>query len=236
MAISRHELKSDQFVSTLDNWYEFYLNYQKQIVIGAIIAAVVIAAAYGGLSWYRNRNAQAEALLSTGLDALHAPLATAGQAVPPGVTVYPSLQARAQAARKSFQACADAYGNSQSGREARYYLGLTEIDLGHIGAAEADLRAVAASGDARVATLADNALANLYASEGKNEQAKALLQKLIAQPSLVVPRAMAMMELAQLEAATNPAAASQLYQQIQRDYPDTQTAQKAQANLAALPQ
>ncbi|MGH9542307.1 MAG: tetratricopeptide repeat protein [Terriglobales bacterium] len=235
MAISRQELKSDQFVSTLDNWYEFYLNYQKQILIGAIAVAVAIAVVVGVLDWARTRNARAEALLSSGLETLHAPLANAAEPAPAGVQTYNDAQERARAAQASFRAAADSYAGTESGREARYYLGLTEIDLGNTAGAETDLKAVAAGKDARVASLAQNALANLYASEGKSAEAQALFEKLIAHPSNVVPRPLAMMELAELQSVTNPAAAGKLYQQIQREYPNSELAQTAQQNLASLP-
>ncbi|HZT72557.1 MAG TPA: tetratricopeptide repeat protein [Terriglobales bacterium] len=233
MAISRQELKSDQFVSTLDNWYEFYLNYQKQIQTAAIVVAVAIAAGVGLTAWVRNRDARAEALFSQGLATLHAPLAGAATAAP-GVTTYANAQARAQAAEKFFQQAADSYASTESGREAKYYLGLIAIERGDTAKGEAVLKAVAAGKDARVASLAENALANLYATQGKTNEARALYQKLIANPSVVVPRSLAMIELADLEAVNDPGAARKLYEQIQQQFPDSDLARTAQDSLAAL--
>lgn len=235
MAISRHELKQDQFVSTLDSWYEFYLNYQRQIVIGAIIAVAIIVIAILGANWYRGRQATAASLLSQGVGILHAPLTTAGEPAPAGVTSYPSAAARANAALPLFRKVTNQYRGTASAPEAAYYIGLAERDKGDTAEAERDLRAAAAGPDARVSALAQNALANLYASLGQTSQAEASFRKLLGRSSEVAPKSFVLLELAELEARTNPAAAATLYRQIEHDYPQTLTAQQAGQELASLP-
>lgn len=236
MAISRHELKSDQFVSTLDSWYEFYLNYQKQILYGALIAVGVLVAAYATIAWYRGRQAHAQELLSAGLDTYHAPLLEGKETPPPGVTMFAGVQQRAAAAGKIFRQDAEQYGGTAAGRMADYYLALSELDQHQNAAAANRLRALAASGDREVASLASNALANLEAGQGHVSVAETILRKLIAHPTGLVPKTLAIMELAALEAPTDPAAARKLYQQVENADPNSQTAQLAQQRLAALPQ
>ncbi|MGH9533937.1 MAG: hypothetical protein ACRD2E_03665 [Terriglobales bacterium] len=235
MAISRQELKTDQFVSTLDSWYEFYLNYQKQILYGAIIVAVALAVAYGAVAWYRGRQAKAQKLLAAGLEAYHAPLVEGKEAPPPGITVYASVAARAQAAGQLFRQDTESYGSTAAGRMARYYLALTELDQNHVAQAVQQLQALAAGNHAEVAGLAGNALANLQAGQGKTAQAEATLRQLMARPTSLVPKTLVMLELAELEATTDPAAARRLYQQVQQADPNSQTAQLAQQRLAELP-
>lgn len=236
MAISRQELKSDQFVSTLDSWYEFYLNYQRQIWYGAIIAAVILVVAYGLIAWHRGRQIHAQALLSAGLDAYHAPLVEGKEAPPPGITEYPTAQARAAAAGKLFAQAVSQYGSTRAGRMARYYLALSEMDQDQNAAARKNLQALMANPQGPVASLAANTLANLEASEGQTAAAEAGLRQLLAHPTPLVPKTMSLMELAALVAPTQPAQARRLYQQVQQAAPDTQTAQLAARQLAQLPQ
>lgn len=236
MAISRQELKSDQFVSTLDAWYEFYLNYQRQIWYGAIAAVVILVVAYGLIAWQRGRQAHAQALLAAGLDAYHAPLVEGKEAPPPGIKEYATAETRAAAAGKLFQQAAEQYGSTRTGRMAKYYLALTEMDRQQYAAAEGNLRALIGRGHGQVSSLAANALANLEAGQGHTARAEVALRQLLAHPTSLVPKTMSLMELAALEAPTQPAAARRLYQQVQQADPDSQTAQQAARLLAQLPE
>lgn len=236
MAISRQELKSDQFVSTLDTWYEFYLNYQRQIWYGAIVAVVILVAAYAIIAWHRGRQAHAQALLAAGLDAYHAPLIEGKEAPPPGIKEYASAQSRAAAAGQLFQQVAARYGSTRTGQLAKYYLALTEMDQQRDAVAEKSLRALMRQGDPSVASLAANALANFQAGQGKTAQAEQVLRQLVAHPTTLVPKTMSQLELAGLLASTNPAGARQIYQQIQQADPNSQTAQLAARQLAQLPE
>lgn len=233
--ISRQELKSDEFVSGVDAAFEFYLQHQKQILTLLVVVVVVVASSYGVYAWNHKRNQQASNLLSAGLDTVHAPILQAGQTAPANITAFANEQARARAAQAQFQKAVDQYGSTESGKIARYYLGLTQVDLNQPKQAESTLQQVISSGDATVQALARNALANLYIAEGKTADARKLLQDLAQQNSPMVPRAMALTELAQLEANSDPAAAATIYKQLSKEYPNTQTAQQAQQALASLP-
>jgi len=64
------------------------------------------------------------------MQAYQTPLAQPGEAVPPGVTTYPSIAERAKAANALFQAVANKYGMTPDGRNALYFAGLTYIEAG----------------------------------------------------------------------------------------------------------
>jgi len=232
--ISRQELKSDEFVSGVDAAFEFYLQHQKQILTILVIVVVVVASAYGVYAWNHSRTQKAEAALSTGLDRLHAPILAKGQTAPPGVETFASAQDRARAAQEQFEKVIADYGSTRAGKIARYYLGLTQVELQQTSQAESTLQQASQSGGA-VQPLAQNALANLYISEGKAEQARPILEALIKQNSPAVPKAVAMTELAEMEKTSDPAAAARLYQQLSQDYPNTPTGQQAEQALASLP-
>lgn len=233
--ISRQELKSDEFVSGVDAAFEFYLQHQKQILTILVIVVVVVASAYGVYAWNHNRTQKAEAALAVGLDRLHAPILAKGQTAPPGVETFGSEQDRARAAQQQFEKVIAGYGSTDSGQIARYYLGLTQVELQQTQQAESTLKQASQSGDDTVQALARNALANLYISEGKAEQARPILEDLIKQDSPTVPKAVAMTELAELDKTSDPAAAARLYKQLSQDYPNTPTGQQAEQALASLP-
>ena len=236
--ISRKELKSDEFVSGVDAALEFFRRHRTRIIALAVVVLVVAASGYGYYAWQRSRNQAATALLVQGLDALHAPVAgsTANPAdVTPGATTYPNARARAAAAAKFFAQGAAQYGSTMAGQLSRYYLGLAQLDQNDP-AAEQTLRQAAASSSPVASTAAKHALANLDIANNHLAQAHALLLELTRQDSATLPRAVAMLELAELDRTYNPKEAARYYQQLQTDYPGTATAQQAKQELASLSQ
>ncbi|HXE31761.1 MAG TPA: hypothetical protein VN515_08170 [Terriglobales bacterium] len=229
--ISRKELKSDEFVSGMDAALEFFLQHRDRIIVAAVILAVALGGGYGIYAWRASRNQRAAAMLAEALTTLHAPLL--GPTTPQGTAAYASPATRGTAAAQQFQAVISQYPSTAAGQLARYYLGLAQLDALDP-SAEKNLQAAADSGDAVASTAAKNALANLDIQQGKLPQAHALLLELSKQDSATMPRAVALMELADLDRTYNPTEAAQYYRQLQADYPSTQTAQQAGQQLAAI--
>ena len=229
--ISRKELKNDEFVSGMDAAYEFFLQHQQRIITAAVVLAVVIGVGWAFFAWRSARNQKAATMLAQGLNTLHAPLLSPN--TPNGVSTYASVETRATAAAKQFQATHDAYPSTESGQFALYYLGLAQLDMKNPNA-EKTLTTASNSSDTAVATAAKHALANYDIEQNKLAQAHALLQQLTQQDSTLLPRAVALMELADLDRTYNPKEAAQYYRQLQADYPATATAQQAQQQLASL--
>jgi len=231
--ISRKELKSDEFVSGMDAAYEYFLQHRNRILTLAVAVVVVVALGYGFFAWRASRNQKAAALLAQGLNTLHAPLLSAS--TPQGTAAYASVATRAAAAAQQFQAVVAQYPSTSAGQLARYYLGLAQLDT-QSPDAQKNLAAAAASSDATVATAAKHALANLYIQQSQPAKAHDLLLQLTQQDSTTLPRAVALLELADLDRTYNPKEAAQYYQQLQTDYPNTATAEQAQQQLATLKQ
>ena len=230
--ISRKELKSDEFVSGMDAAYEFFLQHRDRIIVAAVALAVVLGIGYGVYAWRQSRSQAAAALLAQAINTLHAPLA--GPGVPAGVTDYPSSDVRAAAAAKQFQSVISHYRSTASGQLAQYYLGLAQLDQKNDAAARKTFQAASASGDRVAATAAKHALANLDIAQNNLSEAHALLLQLAQQDSPTLPRAVAVMELANLDRTYNPKEAVKYYQQLQSDYPSTRTADQAKQQLASL--
>ncbi len=70
---------------------------------------------------------------------------------------------------------------------------------------------------------------------GQGDEAAKLYQELIAKPTLLVPKPVVMLALAQHYGEKNPTEAAKLYGQIKSDYPDTPIAERADQALSLLP-
>ena len=231
--ISRKELKSDEFVSGMDAAYEYFLQHRDRIIVLAVVVAVVAGVGYGIYTWRSARNRSAAAMLAQGINTLHTPLLSSG--TPSGTSTFANTATRATAAAKQFQAVIDQYGSTESGQLANFYLGLAQVDENSPEATKT-LETAAASGDSTVAAAAKHALANLDIAAGKLPEAHALLLELTHQDSALLPRSVALIELADLDRTYNPKEAAQFYRQLQTDYPSTSIAQQAQQQLASLKQ
>jgi tetratricopeptide (TPR) repeat protein len=120
---------------------------------------------------------------------------------------------------------------------ARYHVGICESLLGNSGAAINTLQEASRDGDREIATLAQLALAGEFFKTGKKQEAVKIYQNLADHPSLAVPRARALLGLADALKDSQPARARQLYDQVQRQFPsDASIAEAMRQQIAELPQ
>jgi tetratricopeptide (TPR) repeat protein len=191
-------LKKDKFVSTTTHGLEWASeNRQSVIVNGGILLAVIVIAIVSVVV-YNSRSEAASVAFGAAMQAYQTPLAQPGEAVPPGVTTYPSIAERAKAAGALFQAVANKYGMTPDGRNARYFAGLTYIEAGENQQAEVTLNKVAGGWDSDLGALAKFALAQLYRNTGRDPQAIDLYKKLSDKPTATVPADLAQLQLADL--------------------------------------
>ncbi|MGA2569810.1 MAG: coatomer subunit epsilon, partial [Terracidiphilus sp.] len=98
-------------------------------------------------------------------------------------------------------AIAHDYGWLPAGSRARYFAGVTYIELGQNGKAEPELKAAAGSWDRNLANLAKLALAGLYRQSSRDSEAVALYNEIAAKPSATVSAGAAQLALADLYTA-----------------------------------
>ncbi len=227
MAIKRQELKSDEFVSFLDEIYEWYLNRQHEVLTyGSVIVAAALL--IGGVYYvHQHREQQASNGLSQALQTQSGQL---------GSPQTPALEKEnATKAQKQLQAVFQSYGGTPAGKLARYDYALTQLQTGDEAGAESTLKQVVNKGGA-AAGLARIALANLYQGQNHLDLARKELQDAVAHPTPLTPKAESLMLLAQLEGQQDRAAAAKLYQQVKTEYPNTQIADLASEKLQQLNQ
>lgn len=231
---TRHALKQDKFVDATTSGLEWIGDHRANVIRFSIGVVLVIGAIVAGVVVYQQRSAAANQLFGQAMDIYSTPLANPNQPAEPGQKTYPSAADRAKAAYPLFQQTADQYGWLRSGEMARYFAGLTELDLGKTDQARTDLEKATHSGGSNLEALAKMALANLDEQSGQTSQAISVLNDLIQHPTTTVPRVQAQFQLAALYETSNPQEARRVYAEIKDQNKDTDAAQIATQKLAAL--
>ena len=234
-AETRRQLKQDRFAATVAQEVEWASEHRRQLVIGGIVVAVVLALGLGWWWWNGQQDLKASAQLAEAIRTYTAPIVTPDQPPVPGQPSFNSAADRAKAALKLFADIENKYGSTTSGKVARYYTGLCFRDSGDIADAEKALKKSADDGDVDRAALAKFALAELYAAQSRNDDAVKAYNDLAAHPAASVSRSTALLTLAQFyEELKQPQQARDTYQQILKDDSKSQFGQYAQTRLAAL--
>ena len=238
-AETRHQLKQDRFsrvtfeaAGNAAHWTE---EHKAKLVVIVIAVVVIAAIAFGGWYYVNAQDEKASAELSTAVRTFETPIRPAGMPAQPGYDSFASSQERATAARKQFQAIVDKYPRTHTADMARYFVGLAASQLGDNAAAERSLQEAAGSSNADLGALGKFALASVYRSEHKDQQAIDLYKQLIDKPTIVVSKATAQLELAGFyESQQKPDDAKKIYDQVAKDNPSTEAASIAQRRKAAL--
>ena len=137
---TRHRLKQDQFAAGASEAIDWTVEHRDKLLYGAIAVAVVLALGIGGW-WYMQQQEDAAGIaLGHAIGVYTTPLSTAGQPPVAGTTQFTSTKDRAKAAKDEFKNIADKYGSTSSGKIAKYFMGLTDMDLGNTVDAERELK------------------------------------------------------------------------------------------------
>jgi hypothetical protein len=211
---TRHALKQDKLVEATRTSVDWFEENRSKVISAAVAAIVLLAIVIAAIVFYSKRSAAAELAFGEAMDTYNAPLAQPGQPAAPGEKTFATAAARAKQANQQFVQVADGYSFFEAGKTARYFAGLTAIDMGQTGPAENYLTQVADGHDAALASLGKLALANLYQQTNRSSQAVVLLNQLIAKPTNTVPVDAARLQLAAIYEKTNPAEAKKIYAQL----------------------
>jgi predicted negative regulator of RcsB-dependent stress response len=196
---TRHALKNDKFAQVAANSASWVGEHRSSVVRWIVIGVVALVVVVGGLLTWNFRSSAAADALGAAMDIYTAPLQLPGE--PPQSGTYKTAAERAKAANAEFAAVADKYGWMEQGQMARYFVGVTDQEMGQNAQAETALQAVAGSWNRNLANLAKVALASLDHQTGRDSQAIDLYNQIIAKPSTTVPANVAQLDLADLYAA-----------------------------------
>ncbi len=229
---TRHQLKQDRFAEATKETFSWAVEHRQKLVTGGIVAGVAIIVVLGiwyGLSY---QSQKADGALSLALRTYQAPLRPPNAPADPVMLSFTSANERAKVANAEFRKVADSYGYTTSGKIARYFEGLTLRDMGDLPGAERVLKDVGGSKDLQ--SLAKMALAGVYRDTGREKDAIALYNDLIAHPTSAVAKSTAQLELADVYATSQPVEARRIYEQVRKDEPTSPAAEIAGGKLAAL--
>lgn len=228
---TRHALKQDGLVQATSTSVGWIQTHRHNVIRVSIAALIVVVAAVAGVLVYNQRSAAAQAAFGQAVETYTTPLKQPGAPPEPGQPSFATSAERAGAANPKFLAVADKYGMLEAGRNARYFAGLSYIDLGNTSAAESELKQVADAHDGNVASLAKSALAGLYHQTNRDGDAIKLYQELIAKPTDTVPASAAKLQLAEMYETTKPAEARKLYAELEDKEKTTAAGQIAAEKL-----
>jgi hypothetical protein len=232
--ISRKELKQDKIKETLEHGAEAVFSHS-QLTLIVLLVILVVVSAYGGWRIYNDRQTvQASAQYDAAMKIYGARIGATPDPADPTEPVFTDESARAQAASQKFTPVADKYPSTDPGKLSRYYLALCYEDLEKTNQALEELKKLTSGSDKELAAMAQYQTALIYARTGKTDDATKVFRALADKPSVIVTRPMVLLELAGVLRQSNPKEAVTVYQQIKKDYPDTQISEEAQRGLDLL--
>ncbi len=171
---------------------EFFKERGRTIGYAAIGVVALILAIFGGIKYLDRRESQAQERLSQGMAFFHAQVAPDAPKDPFGkglVPLFSSDAAKYKAAAGEFSSLVSGYGHAKVSIIARYYLGLSQLQLGQKKEAVENLEAVANnSRDRLVGNLAKKALARTLAGSGNPKRSREILEGMIKDPQCSLPK------------------------------------------------
>ena len=234
----RHRLKENELSQVLgDATVRLQENKRTLGLIGGAVA-VLLVAGIGYWAWTTRSQNRAQAMLGDALVIMQAPVEDPKAGAKPGVTSYPTVQARAEAALTKFTEVYNAYPSTTAGIAARYYAAAALSMLGRHGDAAARFQET-------VQRAGENSFYGRMARLGvveANTQAKKYDEAISAAQALVnnttddtIPRDALLMELGRVQAAAGKKTeAKQTLDKMIADFPGSPYIEEAKKMLAEL--
>jgi len=233
----RHRLKENELSHALEDATARLQEHRSTVMMGAGAVLLVLVAGLGYWAWTTRSQNRAQTLLGDAIVIMQSPVEEKPGAKP-GVTGYPTVQARAEAALAKFAEVYNAYPSTDAGVASRYYAASALAMLGrHDEAAkrfqETADRAGANSFYGRVARLG---VVEAHAQAKKYDEAITVAQALVNNTTDdTIPRDALLMELGRVQAAAGKKAeAKQTLDKVIADFPGSPYVEEAKRMLAEL--
>lgn len=233
--ISRRELKKDEVRETFAHGAEALLSHQ-QLLMYVIIAALVAAIGFFGWKAYSERQTvRASAAFDDAMKDFQARVTAPGESSQPGELTYVDEKMKYGDSSKKFSEVVLKYPRTRPGQLAKYYEALSLEKLGKNDDAKKLFQELADNGDEEFAAMAKLEFAGLQDRMGKPDDAVKLYEQLLAKPTVLVPKPVVLLALAEHYGPNNPTEAAKYFGQIRSEFPGTPIAQQAEQELALLP-
>jgi predicted negative regulator of RcsB-dependent stress response len=239
--LTRQELKQDELLTTVEDFENLAKQHYKEII--AVIVAVILVggAVYGFRFWNERQESECNALLGTALKTFHASVGSASPDLFGGGqdqvnSTFPTAQAKYKKALEQFDNLVQRFPRQRAAAIARYHAGLCQAELGDTSAAIRTLQQASRTADRNIGSLAQLALAGELVRAGKLDDAAKLYRELQDHPTSTVPKATAMLALADACRQSRPAEARQIYEKIEKEFSsNTYLASTVKQQLESLP-
>lgn len=207
--ITRKELKTDKFALEVGHTVTFFEEHQKELIRYGAGGIVLILLIVGYSMYSHQQHAVRQDALARAIQVQESPV---GPITNPGQTQtsFPTQDAKDEVALKTFGDLQSKYSGSEEAEIAGYYLGSIKADQGKLAEAEKNFKDVADKGNAKYASLAKFALAQIYFADGRADQGESTLRELIASPTIYISKEQATIALARGILAKKPAEARKL--------------------------
>ena len=234
----RHRLKENELSHALGDASARFRENRSTFGLAMGILVLVLVAGIGYWAWTTRSENRAQALLGDAIVVMQAPVEDPKPGAKPGVTGYPTIQARAEAALAKFAEVYNAYPSTDAGIAARYYAASALGMLGRHEEAAARFREVAdhAGTDSFYGRMAQLGIVEASAQAKKYDEAIGAAQALVNNTSDdTIPRDALLMELGRVQAAAGKKAeAKQTLDKVIADFPDSPYVDEAKRMLAEL--
>jgi tetratricopeptide (TPR) repeat protein len=229
----RHQLKQDRFREATIEQVHWAVEHRNALILWGIVVLAAIAIGFGSWAYINHRDELASVELNKAARTYETPISPVAT---PGYPSFTSVAERAKKAHAEFQAVADQYRHTRNGEVALYLAGLTAIEAGDSKTGEQELKETADHSNNDLAAPAKMALAALYRNSNRDAQALELYKQVVDKPSTTVAKQSAQFELAALYVLRKqPQEARRLYEQIQKENPNSEYSGLAASKLAELP-
>jgi tetratricopeptide (TPR) repeat protein len=220
--LTRQELKQDELLTSVEEFENLAKKHYREII--AIFGALILVggAVYGFRFWSERQESECNSLLGTALKTFHASVGSAspdlfGGGQDQANPTFPTVQAKYKKALEQFDNVVRRFPRQKGAAIARYHAGLCQAELGDTTAAIRILEEASRTSDQNIGSLAQLALAGELVRIGRLDDAAKLYRKLQDHPTSTVPKATAMLALADAYRQTRPAQARQIYVEMEKE-------------------
>ena len=239
--LTRHELKQDELLTTVEEFEDFTKKHRREIVVVVVGVILLAGAVYGFRFWSERQESECNALLGTALKTFHASVGSPspdlfGGGQDQANPTFPTAHAKYKKALEQFDNLVRRFPRQKAAGIARYHAGLCQAELGDQAAAIKTLQEASRTSDQSISSLAKLALAGELVRASKLDDAAKLYRELQDHPTATVPRATAMLALADAYRQSQPAQARKLYEQMEKEFgSNTYLAATVKQQIESLP-
>lgn len=234
----RHRLKENELSHMLSGASARFQQNRSTAGLAIGILVLVLVAGIGYWAWTTRSENRAQALLGDAIVIMQAPVEDPKPGATPGVSRYPTIQARAEAALAKFAEVYNAYPSTDAGIAARYYAASALGMLGRHEEAASRFREVAdrAGGNSFYGRMAQLGVVETSARAKKYDEAINAAQALVNNTSDdTIPRDALLMELGRVQAAAGKKTeARQTLDKVIAEFPESPYVEEAKRMIAEL--